>query len=371
MAPEAGKGGATLEPVKIAGRTLAAGKALVIAEIGNNHDGSVHQAERLIDAAAEAGADAVKFQTHIAEAEMHPSTPTPPHFPEPRWEFTKRMELSREEHVRLKEHSESRGLLFFSSPFSVEAVELLEEIGNPLYKVASGEVTNPPLLEAVAATGKPVLLSTGMAGLEDVERALAVLSDGGAGELLVLQCTSTYPAAPEQVNLRAMVAMGERFDLPFGLSDHTPDIFTSVGRRRPRRLGDREALHALQAALRPGSSRLADSRRSWPGSSQAIREVEAALGRPEKERDPELDPARATFEKSVVSRGAIEAGTQIEREMLTTKRPGNGIPAIRLPRGRRSSGGSRDPRQPRAGNRRPCLEGRSASSSRAAPTTRA
>ena len=312
--------------------------ALIIAEIGNNHDGSVHQAERLIDAAAEAGADAVKFQTHIAEAEMHPSTPTPPHFPEPRWEFTKRMELSREEHVRLKDYSESRGLLFFSSPFSVEAVDLLEEIGNPCYKIASGEVTNPPLLEAVAATGKPVLLSTGMAGLDDVQRALAVLRDGGAGELLVLQCTSTYPAAPEQVNLRAMVAMGERFDLPYGLSDHTPDIHTSIGAvalgaaaiEKHFTLSKRLYGPDHHASLTPEElARLVDG----------VRQVEAALGRPEKERDPALDPARATFEKSVVSRGAIEAGTQIEREMLTTKRPGNGIPAIRLPEvvGRRAA----------------------------------
>ena len=108
----------------------------VIAEIGNNHDGSVHQAERLIDAAAEAGADAVKFQTHIAEAEMHPSTPTPPHFSEPRWEFTKRMELTLDDHRRLKAHAEDRDLVFFSAPFSVEAVELLEQVGVPLYKIA-------------------------------------------------------------------------------------------------------------------------------------------------------------------------------------------------------------------------------------------
>ena len=131
---------------------------LVIAEIGNNHDGSVRQAERLIEAAADAGADAVKFQTHIAEAEMLPSTPTPPHFDEPRWEFTRRMELSKDDHVRLKAVAEERGLVFFSSPFSVEAVELLEEVDVRAYKVASGELTNPPLLEAVAATGKPVVL---------------------------------------------------------------------------------------------------------------------------------------------------------------------------------------------------------------------
>lgn len=300
----------------------------MIAEIGNNHDGSVHQAERLIDAAAEAGADAAKFQTHIAEAEMHPSTPTPPHFPEPRWEFTKRMELTEDGHRRLKGHAEEKGLLFFSSPFSVEAVELLERVGNPLYKIASGEVTNPPLLEAVAATGKPVLLSTGMSGLEDVERALEILQRGG-GEVLVLQCTSSYPAPPEKVNLRAMTAMGERFGLPYGLSDHTPDIHTSIAAvalgasaiEKHFTLSKRLYGPDHHASLVPEElARLVDG----------IRQVEAALGTAEKERDPGLDPARATFEKSVVTRVAIPAGSKISIEMLTTKRPGNGIPAVKL-----------------------------------------
>src|SRR5438093_1669370 len=197
--------------MEIAGRKLGPGEStLVIAEIGNNHDGSIRQAERLIEAAAEAGADAVKFQTHIADAEMLPSTPTPPHFDEPRFQFMKRMELTRDDHVRLKAFAEERGLVFFSSPFSVEAVALLESVGVAAYKIASGEVTNPPLLEAVAATGKPVLLSTGMSGLEEVERALAIFAAAGA-DVVVLQCTSAYPCPPELVNLRAMTAMRERF----------------------------------------------------------------------------------------------------------------------------------------------------------------
>ncbi|MBA3347260.1 MAG: N-acetylneuraminate synthase family protein [Actinobacteria bacterium] len=314
------------------------GNALIIAEIGNNHDGSVHQAERLVTAAAEAGAGAVKFQTHIAEAEMHPSTPTPPHFPEPRWEFTKRMELTADDHRHLKAYAEELGLLFFSSPFSVEAVELLEEIGNPVYKIASGEVTNPPLIEAVAATGKPTLLSTGMSSLEDVERALGILRDGGSGEVLVMQCTSTYPAPPEKVHLRAMTAMGERFDLPYGLSDHTPDIYTSIAAvalgasaiEKHFTLSKRLYGPDHHASLTPEElARLVDG----------IRQVEAAFGSEEKERDPALDPARATFEKSVVTRRAITAGTEITSEMLTTKRPGNGIPAVLLPEvvGRRAA----------------------------------
>ena len=315
--------------MKIGSKEVGPGHpALVIAEIGNNHDGSVHQAERLVDAAAEAGADAAKFQTHIAEAEMHPSTPTPPHFPEPRWEFTKRMELTLDEHRHLKQYTEEKGLLFFSSPFSVEAVELLEEIGTPLYKIASGEVTNQPLIEAVAQTGKPVLLSTGMAGIADVDAAMEILRRTGS-DVVVLQCTSNYPCPPEKVNLRAMPALGDRYGIPYGLSDHTPDIHTSIAAvalgasaiEKHFTLSKRLYGPDHHASLTPEElARLVDG----------VRQVEAALGSGEKVRDPELDPARATFEKSVVTRVRIPAGATIEREMLTTKRPGNGIPAVRL-----------------------------------------
>lgn len=298
----------------------------VIAEIGNNHDGSIRLAERLIDAAAEAGADAVKFQTHIAAAEMLPSTPTPPHFDEPRWEFTKRMELSLADHRRLKKHAEERGLVFFSSPFSVEAVELLEEVEAPLYKVASGEVSNPPLLEAIAATGKPVLLSTGMSGLEDVAHALEIL---GRSPVVLLQCTSAYPCPPERVNLRAMATLAARFGRPAGLSDHTAGIVTAlaavalgaVAIEKHFTLSTRLYGPDHHASLEPD-----DLRRLVDG----VRQVEAALGNGDKQRDPSLDPVRATFEKSVVAAVPVPAGTTLAASMLTTKRPGTGFPAARI-----------------------------------------
>jgi N-acetylneuraminate synthase len=315
--------------VHIAGRELGPGHpALIVAEIGNNHDGSVRQAERLIAAAAEAGADAVKFQTHIAEAEMLPSTPTPPHFDEPRWEFTRRMELSKDDHLRLKAFAEEHDLVFFSSPFSVEAVELLEEVGVQAYKVASGELTNPPLLEAVAATGKPVLLSSGMSGLDDVERAAAALRAHGS-ELLVLQCTSSYPCPPEDVNLRAMVTMGERLDAPYGLSDHTAGIWTSVAAVA---LGAAavEKHFTLSKRLYGPDHHASLTPEELSQLVEGVRTVEAAMGSGLKERDPSLDPARATFEKSIVARIAIQAGSVLDRAMLTTKRPGNGISALRI-----------------------------------------
>jgi N,N'-diacetyllegionaminate synthase len=318
---------ATVKSMEIAGRALGP-HVFVIAEIGNNHNGEIELAERLIAAAAEAGADAVKFQTHIAEAEMLPSTPTPPHFDEPRWDFTKRMELSLDDHLRLKAFAEERGLVFFSSPFSVEAVDLLEEVGVPVHKVASGEVTNPPLLEAVAATGKPVLLSTGMAGMDDVERAAATLRASGS-DLLVLQCTSNYPCPPELVNLRAMTAMGGRLGAPYGLSDHTPGIWASVAAVALGAVAV-EKHFTVDKSLYGPDHKASLEPEELAALVEGIREVEAALGDGLKERDPSLDPARATFEKSVVARVEIPKGAVLEPEMLTTKRPGNGIPALRL-----------------------------------------
>jgi N-acetylneuraminate synthase len=316
--------------MEIAGRPIGPGHpVLVIAEIGNNHDGSIGQARALIDAAAEAGADAVKFQTHIAEAEMLESTPTPPHFDEPRYRFMQRMSLSREQHEVLKAHAEERGLIFFSSPFSIEAVELLEGLDVPAYKIASGEVTNPPLVEAISSTGKPVLISTGMSGLEEVDAAVAILREHGA-PFLVMQCTSNYPCPPEKVNLRAMETLHERYNAPVGLSDHTPGVFTSVAAvalgavavEKHFTLSKRLYGPDHHASLTPEElAQLVDG----------VKQVQAAMGDGVKARDPELDPARATFEKSVVSAVEIPEGAVIEASMLTTKRPGNGIPATRLP----------------------------------------
>jgi N,N'-diacetyllegionaminate synthase len=315
--------------MRIGSRELGSGAAsLVVAEIGNNHDGSIRQAERLIEAAAEAGADAVKFQTHIADAEMLPSTPTPPHFDEPRYEFTKRMELSFDDHLRLKANAEERGLIFFSSPFSVEAVELLERAEVPAYKIASGEVTNPPLLDAVAATRKPVLLSSGMSGLEELDLA-AALFRSAASPLAVLQCTSEYPCPPEHVNLRAMVMLGERLGSAYGLSDHTLGIETALAAvalgasvvEKHFTLSKRLYGPDHHASLEPE-----ELRRLVVG----VRRVEAALGSDRKERDSALDSVRATFEKSIVTATSIAAGAVIERSMLTTKRPGTGIPATRI-----------------------------------------
>ena len=258
---------------------------------------------------------------------MHPSTPTPPHFPEPRWEFTKRMELSLDEHRHLKAYTEERGLLFFSSPFSVEAVELLEELDTPLYKIASGEVTNPPLLEAIAATGKPVLLSTGMSGLAEVDAAMEILRAASADGDPPVHLELPVPAGARQPARDAGARRALRGALR-ALRSHARHPHLDRG-RRPRRSAI-EKHFTLSKRLYGPDHHASLTPEELARLVTGIREVEAALGSDKKVRDPALDPARATFEKSVVTRVAIPAGATIEREMLTTKRPGNGIPAVRL-----------------------------------------
>lgn len=315
--------------IDIAGRRVGPGQPVfVIAEIGNNHDGSLGQAKALIEAAAEAGADAVKFQTHIAEAEMLESTPTPPHFDEPRYRFMERMSLTEEQHQVLKAHAEEHGVIFFSSPFSIEAVELLERVGNPVYKIASGEVTNPPLIRAIARTGKPVIISTGMSGLEEVDGAVAILREYDA-PFIVLQCTSNYPCPPEKVNLRAMHTLGERYGVPVGLSDHTPDVHTSIAAVALGAVAI-EKHFTLSKRLHGPDHHASLTQEELERLVTGARQVLPALGDGTKVRDPELDPARATFEKSVVAATDIAEGATIDEAMLTTKRPGNGIPATKL-----------------------------------------
>lgn len=302
-------------------------KTLIIAEIGSAHDGSLGNARCLIDAAAECGADAVKFQTHIAEAETLPDAPMPPYFQdEPRFEYFKRTSFTREQWKGLKKHAEEHGLIFLSSPFSIEAVRLLEDIGVSQYKIPSGEVTNLPMVEVIARTGKPVLLSSGMSSWAELDEAVATITRQHS-HLTVLQCTSEYPCAYEKVGLNVMLAMRERYKLPVGLSDHTLTNYASFAALAlgasviekhftlSRRMYGSDAGHSLEP---PEMSDLV----------RGIRAIEKMLASPVDKADvAHLTGMKQTFEKSVVSLVDIPEGTAITEAMIGTKKPGTGIPA--------------------------------------------
>lgn len=301
----------------------------VVAEAGVNHDGDMAKARELVAAAAECGADAVKFQTHLPEREMLPQGETAGYVGESLYTLLKRVELSREQHQELRAEADRRGILFLSTPFSREAADLLEELGVPAFKIGSGEMTNWPLLRHVARKGKPVILSTGMSTLEEVAQAVAQVRALNP-DLILLQCTSSYPTRYEDVHLGVIGLYRERFGVPVGLSDHSPGVYTALG------------AVALGASLLEKHFTLD---RRWPGPDQqasieppelrelvrGARAIKAALGGTKAVLAEEV-PVQRMARESVVTLVDIPAGGVLTEEMVWVKRPGTGIPARELER---------------------------------------
>ena len=300
----------------------------IIAEIGSVHDGSFGNARKLLELAADCGADVVKFQTHIAEAETLADAPMPPYFKgEPRLDYFRRTAFTEAQWRELRAACADLGIIFLSSPFSLEAVDLLERVGVDAYKIPSGEVTNLPLLEKLAATGKPVLLSSGMSSWDELDRAVATLKAGGP--VTVLQCTSAYPCPPERVGLNVIEEMKARYGLPVGYSDHT------------------ESCAAAFAAAAMGATviekHLTFSRRMY-GSDAAnamepndfaiycrgLRDIWTMVAHPVDKNDLSqyLDMKRI-FEKSIVTARPLSGGTVVCRDDLAFKKPGDGISAAK------------------------------------------
>ncbi len=301
----------------------------IIAEIAQAHDGSLGTAHAMIDAAAEAGVDAVKFQTHIADAESTPGEPWRVKFsPQDatRYDYWKRMEFTPEQWAGLKRHAEEKGLLFLSSPFSMAAVELLEKVGVAAWKVASGEVNNLPMLRRMAASGLPVLLSSGMSDFDEIADALNILREHGDPPVCVLQCTSSYPTPPEKVGMNVMRELAERFGVAVGLSDHSATIF-------PGLIAAWEGAKVIEVHLTL-------SRRAFGPDvvasltveemaelARGVRYVEAMRANPLDKTALKQDMAqmRATFMKSLVLRRDMRAGEVITQEVLDARKPGTGI----------------------------------------------
>jgi N,N'-diacetyllegionaminate synthase len=212
------------------GPLLTAGRCFIIAEVAQAHDGSLGTAHAFIDAIAKSGADAVKFQTHFADAESSPLEPFRVKFSrqdETRYDYWKRLEFTDEQWLGLARHAEQQGLVFLSSPFSLKAVDLLDRLGIRAWKVASGEIANAPMLDRMASTGKPVLFSSGMSGLGEIRWAMDRVRSK-VSEVSVMQCTTAYPCPPEKVGLNMLDVLRREFDCPVGLSDHSGTIFPGL-----------------------------------------------------------------------------------------------------------------------------------------------
>ena len=209
---------------------LEAGRCLIIGEVGLAHDGSLGYAHAFIDEVARAGADAVKFQTHMATAESTPSEPFRVKFSKQdasRFDYWKRMEFTEAQWQGLADHASDAGLVFLSSPFSVEAVELLTRVGMAMWKVPSGEIGSVALLDAMIATGSPILLSSGMSDMRELDAAVSRVREAGL-PLAVLQCTTAYPCPPERIGLNMIPQFRQRYDCFVGLSDHSGTIYPGI-----------------------------------------------------------------------------------------------------------------------------------------------
>lgn len=321
-----------LSLIQIADRQIGPGMpCFFIAEAGVNHNGSVDIAHRLVDAAAEAGADAIKFQTFTAErlvtssaqkAEYQRQTTEKS---ESQFEMLKRLELDAEAHCALLKHCQEKGILFLSTPFDEISADFLDELGVPAFKTPSGEITNLRYLSHLARKGKPMIVSTGMSYLSEVEAAVRVIENASNRALILLHTVSNYPADPATINLKVMKTMTKAFGVPVGYSDHTtgmevPWAAVALGAcviEKHFTLDQNLPGPDHSASMEP-----AELKRLVAG----IRTVQVALGNGRKEpAAKEADTARAA-RKSLVSACFIPAGTIITEDLISVKRPGTGLP---------------------------------------------
>jgi len=301
----------------------------IVVDVAQAHDGSLGTAHAFIDIVARAGADAVKFQTHIAAAESTPDEPFRVKFSRQdatRYDYWKRMEFTAEQWRGLAEHAAEKGLEFLSSPFSVEAVDLLEKLGVPAWKIGSGETTNDHLLARLLPSGKPVLVSSGMSTLAEIDSILKRIESMQI-PCLLYQCTSLYPCPPEQVGLESLQELRRRYGVPVGLSDHSGSPWFGV------------AAAALGAAS--VEVHIAMSRESFGPDVAAsltpedltrmvrgIREVEASL-KTHVDKDEFANThseLRSVFGRGIVTKVSVKKGTVLTEEALSTKKPTKGLP---------------------------------------------
>jgi len=316
--------------IKIGDKLVGEGEPVfVVAEAGSNHDGKLTQAKKLVDVAANAGADAVKFQTFSADKIVAKTGPKAGYMKkvsekESVYEIFKRIEFPRKWHREIAEHAGKKGLIFLSSPFDEEAVDLLDELDVPAFKVASGELTNLPLIGYMARKGKPLIVSTGAATMDEVGKAVSVIKRAGNKKIVLLHCVANYPASPEDANLLAMGALKQKFKLPVGYSDHTlgiaaPLAATALGAvmiekhfTLSRKLSGPDHFYAIE----PNELKT---------MVDGIRAVEKMRGAPTKKPVKAELEIRKLARRSIFAKVDIPAGTVIRKEMLVTLRPAIGL----------------------------------------------
>lgn len=306
------------------------GKVFIIAEAGVNHNGKFEIAKKMVDIAAESGADAIKFQTFISERCVTKNAMKAHYQKETtdsnqtQFDMVKKLELSFDEFVKLKEYCEEKKIMFLSTAFDIDSLNFLNSIGLDIYKIPSGEITNLPLLKAIGKLKKKVIVSTGMSSLEEIKLVVNILNKYGTEDIVLLHCTTQYPAPMEDVNLKAMVGMKEELKLPVGYSDHTQGIEVSIAAVA---LGATviEKHFTLDRNMDGPDHKASIEPYELRSMVQAIRNIEKALGRSKKEITASEIQNKNVVRKSIVAASRIKKGECFTEQNLTTKRPGTGI----------------------------------------------
>jgi N,N'-diacetyllegionaminate synthase len=316
------------KPISVDRRLIGDGNPVfVVAEIGINHGGSRELAHKLIDAAADAGADAVKFQTFKADRlwiKSRDRLAQQSAGEETAYDLFRRMELDAEAHASLKKRAQQRSVVFLSTPFDEASVDMLDALGVPAFKVASADINHYPLLRKIASKNKPIFLSTGMSTLAEVSEALLVIGNAGEGGTALLHCVSSYPAPAGSLNLRAIETMRNHFGIPVGYSDHSQGIILPLAAVA---LGAAilEKHFTLDKQMEGPDHKLSMDPGELKNLIAGIRLIEVGLGNGVKTPSPEERENLSLSRRSLVASCDIRAGQIIEAGMLTCKRPGTGI----------------------------------------------
>lgn len=320
-----------MKPIKIGNRMIdETSPVFIIAEIGSNHDGKLAQAKKLIKAAAEAGADAVKFQSFSAEGLLNPfKLENKKWVPHPAYPIIKKLELPDKWLKPLMDHARKCGVIFLSAPFESKKATLLNKLGMPAFKIASGELTNFPLLKQVAGFKKPIILSTGAAYLNEVREAVNFIKKHGGRNIILLHCASLYPPQFSDSNIRAMVTLNKTFNVPVGYSDHTPGDVVPLGAVA---LGAKviEKHITFSRKLKGPDHPYALEINEFKNMVNDIRNMEQALGSGKKEPSKNEIPERIGARRSLYAAVPIKKGTVIKENMVKIVRHAYGLPPRKL-----------------------------------------
>ncbi|MBE6505276.1 MAG: N-acetylneuraminate synthase [Methanobrevibacter millerae] len=299
----------------------------IIAEIGVNHNGSVDLAKKMIKSASMCGIDAVKFQTFVSEDLVTENAKTAKYQEDntnedSQFEMLKKLELSFDDFYELKEYAEGCGVIFISSPFDIKSVDLLEKLNVSLYKLGSGELTNYELIDYVLSTDKPLIISTGMASLEEIKETYNHIEN--KENLIVLHCITGYPTSFEEANLKFIKTLQNELDVPIGFSDHSPGIELPIAAVA---LGACvvEKHFTLDKTLEGPDHKASLNPEEFKAMVSAIRNVEVAMGDGVRKFSANESEIKKIARKSIVLNEDVKKGTIIQKEMLAIKRPGTGI----------------------------------------------